>query len=113
MASIRSRRWQFGVLRSIGLTRSQLLRVVLSEAVLVGFVGCGLGLSAGLLMSVDAREVSRIVTGYYPPTVVPWGIITVGTAIVMGMSVLASLWPAISVSRSETLSLLQAGRAAA
>ena len=32
MASIRSRRWQFGILRSIGVTRGQLLRLVLSEA---------------------------------------------------------------------------------
>jgi putative ABC transport system permease protein len=113
MAGIRSRRWQLGVLRSIGLTRSQLLRLILCEATLVGFVGCAMGLTAGALMSVDARELSRVVTGYYPPVVVPWAIIGFGTALVMFITLLASLWPALAVARTEPLSLLQAGRAAA
>jgi putative ABC transport system permease protein len=113
MASIRTRRWQFGVLRSIGFTRSQLLRLVLSEAILVGIVGCGLGLAAGFLGAMDARELNRIVTGYYPPLAIPWGIIIAGTATVMVISLIASLGPAIGVARSEPLSLLQAGRAAA
>jgi putative ABC transport system permease protein len=113
MAGIRSRRWQLGVLRSIGLTRSQLLRLILCEATLVGFVGCAMGLTAGALMSVDARELSRVVTGYYPPVVVPWEIIGVGTAMVMFITLLASVWPALAVARTEPLSLLQAGRAAA
>jgi putative ABC transport system permease protein len=113
MASIRTRRWQFGVLRSIGFTRSQLLRLVLTEALLVGVVGCGLGLAAGFVMAVDARELSRIVTGYYPPMAVPWGIVSIGTAAVMVISLIASLGPAVGVARTEPLSLLQAGRAAA
>src|SRR6202000_2980533 len=55
MASIRSRRWQFGVLRSIGVTRSQLLRLVLAEALLLAVTSCALGLVAGFLMSMDAN----------------------------------------------------------
>jgi putative ABC transport system permease protein len=113
MASIRSRRWQLGVLRSVGLTRSQLLRLVLSEAILVGIVGCGLGLCAGFIMAANARQEARVVVGYIAPVAVPWAIIFVGTGAVMVVSVLASLWPAISVARSEPLTLLQAGRAAA
>ncbi len=113
LASIRTRRWQFGILRSIGLTRSQLLRIVISESILVGLVGCALGLTAGFVMALDARELSRVVTGYHPPISVPWGIIAVGTVVVMTISLVASIWPAISVSRAQPLSLLQAGRAAA
>src|SRR5437764_6062143 len=75
MASIRTRRWQFGILRSIGLTRRELLRLVIAEAILIGFVGCGLGLAAGAEMSVDARALSHITIGYTPPPAVPWGII--------------------------------------
>ena len=113
MASIRSRRWQFGILRSIGVTRSQLLRLVLAEAFLIGLVGVALGLAAGLLMSVDANQLSGVLTGYQPPIFIPWPIIWVGVGIVMGISLLASVWPAASVARSEPLSLLQAGRASA
>lgn len=111
MASIRSRRWQFGILRSIGVTRSQLLRLVLAEAFLIGLVGVGLGLAAGFLMSLDANQLSAVLTGYKPPIYIPWPIIWVGVGIVMAISMLACLWPAASVARSEPLALLQAGRA--
>jgi putative ABC transport system permease protein len=113
MASIRSRRWQFGILRSIGATRGQLLRLVLAESVLLGLVGCGLGLAAGALMSVNASGFSRNMIGYAPPIVVPWTIVGLGTGAVMLIAILASLWPATTVSRSEPLRLLQAGRASA
>ncbi len=112
MASIRTRRWQFGILRSIGVTRGQLLRLVLAEAFLIGLVGVALGLAAGAVMAVDAKALSRLTTGYAPPTAVPWGVIGIGVGIVMAISLLASLWPAITVARTEPLSLLQAGRAA-
>ena len=45
MASVRSRRWQFGVLRSIGLGRGDLLRLILAEAIMLGLVGVVLGLA--------------------------------------------------------------------
>jgi putative ABC transport system permease protein len=112
MASVRSRRWELGVLRSIGVTRGQLLRLVLAEALLLGLVGCALGLGAGAVMSADARGLSRIIIGYVPPVDIPWAIICCGVAGIMLISILASLWPAWSVSRTEPLALLQAGRAA-
>ena len=112
MASIRSRRWQFGILRSVGVTRSQLLRLVLAEALLLGIVGCGLGLIAGIEMSIDAHQLSRITLGYAPPIVVPWGIVWIGTGIVLAIALIASVTPAVSVARTEPLELLQAGRAA-
>lgn len=113
MASVRSRRWQFGVLRSIGVTRTQLLRLVLAEAVLLGLVGVGLGLTAGMTMAVNARKLSDITVGFAAPLAIPWGMILLGSAIVMAISVVASLWPAISTARQQPLELLSAGRASA
>jgi putative ABC transport system permease protein len=112
MASVRSRRWQFGVLRSIGVTRGGLLRLVLAEATLLGLVGISLGLLAGLHMSIDARQLSASIIGYKPPMVIPWAIIWIGMAVVLFISLLASIAPAVGVARSEPLSLLQSGRAA-
>jgi putative ABC transport system permease protein len=111
MASIRSRRWQFGILRSIGVTRGGLLRLVLAEAMLLGLVGCALGAAAGAQMSVDARAFSTVIIGYMPPVVIPWGIIWIGLGIVILISFLASIGPALGVARTEPLELLQAGRA--
>jgi putative ABC transport system permease protein len=111
MASIRSRRWHFGVLRSIGVTRSQLLRLVLAEAALLGLVGVALGLAAGAVMSMNANGLGRIIIGYAPPILVPWGIVLGGSGAIMVIALLASLWPAWGVTRTEPLALLQAGRA--
>jgi putative ABC transport system permease protein len=110
MASIRVRRWQLGVLRSIGLTRSQLMRLVFSEALLVGVVASGLGLIAGAVMAVDGHQMSWIVSGLHPSIVVPWSYVVIGVGVVMFVSILAGAWPAVNVSRTQPLSLLQGGR---
>ncbi len=113
MASVRSRRWQFGILRAIGLTRGQLLRLVLAEAILLGLVGATLGLVAGLDMAINAKALATAILGLAPPLSIPWGIVGLGSGIVMAIALLASLWPAIHVSRAQPLNLLQAGRSAA
>ena len=113
MASVRTRRWQLGVLRSIGVTRMQVLRLILAEGVLLGLVGCALGLATGLLMSVDANGFSRRLIGYRPPIDVPWDMVGWGLLIILCVAIIASIWPAVSASREEPLELLQAGRASA
>jgi putative ABC transport system permease protein len=113
MASVRTRRWQFGILRSIGVTRSQLLRLVLAEAILLGLVGCALGLPAGLELAVDAQSIQASLIGYSPPLAIPWNFLILGSGLIILVSVLASLWPAALVARTPTLDLLQAGRASA
>ena len=112
MAGIRTRRWQFGVLRSIGVTRGQLLRLVLAEAVLLGIVASLMGVAAGSVMAIDAHMLQVLVIGYNPPLAVPWGIVSVGIGVVLAIALGASIWPAINVARTSPLSLLQAGRAA-
>jgi putative ABC transport system permease protein len=111
MASIRSRRWQFGILRSIGLARAALLRLVLAEAVMLGFVGAALGLAAGMEISVDARRLGGAVLGYAPTMQVPWHIVLGGCAALILVALGASLWPAVNVAAAPPLELLQAGRA--
>ena len=113
VASVRSRRWQFGVLRSIGVERGMLLRLILCEGLLIGVIASLLGLLAGLLMAIDAMRLSRIVVGFDAPIRVPWSIVGLGVGAVVLISLLASLFPAWRTSRTEPLSLLQAGRAAA
>ena len=112
MASVRSRQWQFGILRSIGVTRGQLLRLVLAEAILLGAVGAAMGLAAGLLLSTNDMHLSEAIFGYNPGLSIPWPMIAIGVAVVLAVSLLASLWPAAAAARAEPLELLQAGRAA-
>jgi putative ABC transport system permease protein len=112
MASVRSRQWQFGILRSIGVTRSQLLGLVVAEALLLGVVGAAMGVAAGFLMAHNGISMSREIIGYFPAMAIPWGSIVLGICITLAITLLASLWPAASVARAQTLGLLQSGRAA-
>ena len=113
MAGVRTRRYQLGVLRAVGVTRGQIVRLVLAEAALLGVVATVLGVSAGLLMSVNARELQGWIVGYVPPLRLAWDVIGLGAGVVMLTSVVAALYPALSTARTSVLSLLQAGRAAA
>jgi len=110
MAGIRSRMWEFGVLRSIGLTRGVLLRVVLVEAILLGCVGAAMGIACGAVLTFGSRAILALTIGHRPPFVVPWDVVGLGACAVIGVSVIASILPAVSVARREPLGLLQAGR---
>lgn len=111
MASVRSRRWQFGILRSVGASAGQLMRMIVAEAILLGLVGVALGLAAGLQMAFSAHAMTRTVAGYSPPIIIPWWILAFGGLLVLLVSLLASLGPAFQAMRTTPLKLLQAGRA--
>lgn len=51
MMSVTQRRQQIGMLRSIGMTRNQILRLVVSEGLLVGIIGTIIGLILGPLLA--------------------------------------------------------------
>jgi ABC-type lipoprotein release transport system permease subunit len=85
----------------------------LAESLLIGLIGTAMGLVAGTAMSIDARRLGAITVGYIPPIAIPWDMVGLGIGLVMLLSIIASLGPAIAVARSESLTLLQAGRASA
>lgn len=112
IASMRSRMWEFGVLRSIGITRWQLVRLILIETMLIGLVACLLSLAFGLTAGWCGVGMARY-GGWFagPPSfLIPWTQLGFGFALTLGLCLLAGLWPAIQAGRSEPLSLLQAGR---
>lgn len=113
MAGVRARRYQLGILRAVGLTRNELMRLVLAEALLLGIVACVLGTAAGFLMTINARQAQGWLVGYVPPLRIAWSVLWTGLAAVMSVSMIAAMWPAWSTARTTVLRLLQAGRAAA
>jgi putative ABC transport system permease protein len=115
MASVRARRWEFGILRSQGVTRSGLFRMILAEGILIGLITCLLSLGFGILSGWCGTGISQYVSffgGLAPPLVVPWAQLSIGFGMAFGLCLLAALWPAILTGRAEPLKLLQAGRAA-
>lgn len=115
LASIRARRWDFGVLRAIGFTRWSLVRLVIAEGMLVGLVTAILSVAFGLLAGWSGAGVSQYISffgGMYPPLVVPWLDILWGVLAAVALSTVAAIWPALSIGRTQPLALLQQGRGA-
>jgi putative ABC transport system permease protein len=115
MASVRARRWEFGVLRSQGVTRSGLVRMVLAEGLLIGLITCLLSLAFGVFSAWCGTGISQSVSffgGLAPPLVIPWPSLAFGFALTLALCLAAALGPAVATGRAEPLRLLQEGRAA-
>jgi len=116
-ASVRARQWEFGILRAVGVKRFALVRLVLAEALLIGFVASLLSLSFGILTGWTCLGLVRYVSnpwfeGVATPLVIPWDVLSYGYALTFLLCIAAALWPAIRVGRTEPLQLLQNGRSA-
>ncbi len=110
LASVRSRRWELGVLRSIGLTRGQLMRMILAESFILGLAAAAAGVVCGAVLVSGARGMTSSLLGFRPPLTIPWSVVLGGCGAVVAVSVCAALWPAFRSSRTEPLTLLQTGR---
>ncbi len=113
LASVRTRQWDMGVLRSLGLTRWALVRLILAEGCMIALVACTLSLGFGLLAGWCGVGISQYVSffgGMAPTLVVPWRQLLLGSGLTLVLCLAAALWPAIATGRQEPLRLLQAGR---
>ncbi|AMV31547.1 FtsX-like permease family protein [Pirellula sp. SH-Sr6A] len=116
IASVRSRQWEFGILRSIGTTRLQLVKIVIAETLLIGLSACMLSLSFGLIAGWCGVGMALYGNwGQYfgtPEFLVPWQQLGFGFVITLSLCAIAAAWPAFRIGRAEPLSLLAAGRSA-
>jgi len=112
--SVIQRRREIGILRSLGISRSQLLRLFICEAGLIGFLGSLVGIGFGLgLAKVMLYFVSRTITALYilvkaDHLVVPPSVLFIGFGMGLFVSILSSIGPAKEASRippTEALSL--------
>lgn len=113
LASVKSRTWEFGVLRSIGMTRGQLAKLILLEAVMIGVSACAVSLIFGLTAGWCAVGMAQYAGGFFagpPPLLIPWSSLGFGIALTLTLCVIAALWPALRTGLAEPLRLLQAGR---
>ena len=115
LASVRARRWEFGVLRALGFTRGTLFRLVVAESLLIAWVAVVLSITIGMLAGWCGTGASASMSffgGMKPILTVPWAAIFIGSTLLMMFAIGAASIPARSVVRTPTLRMLKAGRAA-
>ena len=100
------RRRIMGVLRALGATRGDVLRIVLTEAAVLGVVGAGLGLLLGIAIGRTLVElVSRTINDLYfvvavNETILPPGSILKALLAGFGTAIAGALLPALEVAGS-------------
>lgn len=113
LASVRSRYWEIGVLRSIGIPQSAIVRAILAEGLMIGLVAGLLSVGFGILAGWCGCGIAQYLSffgGLHPNLTIPWPAIACGVFLVLSLAVLAAVWPAMSIGRLQPLILLQRGR---
>jgi putative ABC transport system permease protein len=111
-ASLARRREELGVLRAVGATRAQVLRLVLAEAALLGVAGTAAGVPLGWLAArANVAAVSGTIRSLYllegieAVTVGP-GLVLLAVATGVAGAVAGALGPALDASREDPRALL-------
>ena len=110
IVSVRSRRWEMGVLRACGMTRGGLVRMIAAESILMGICACIMSLASGVfyaylaLKLVDFAPMFGIIA---PEMLIPWSKLFYGFALTLGVCFCAGIVPAITAGMADTTTLLQ------
>jgi len=104
--SVVERRREIGMLRAVGMMRSQVRRAIYVESVLISVYGAVLGLLVGVLfgwlftksLADDGLEIA----------VVPWGQALLFLVVAAVVGVLAALWPGHRAARTRPLEAIAA-----
>ncbi|MCZ6876761.1 MAG: FtsX-like permease family protein [Acidobacteria bacterium] len=111
-ASLLRRRLEFGLLRSLGATRGQVLGLILGEVSLLGILGVLLGLPMGYLVARSNVEmVSSTLTNLYllqeiESLQIPPSLYALAVCIGLGGAMAGAFLPALDMSRKNSKSLL-------
>ncbi len=99
---------EIGMLRALGMYRRQIGLLVLTEALLLGSIGSGLGVGFGLIMarglmrSMRAISGSEVVSTSIPTDGLAWAL-----AVGMGVTLVSAILPAMKASRVSPLEALR------
>ncbi|MGH2735405.1 MAG: ABC transporter permease, partial [Actinomycetota bacterium] len=100
---------EFGLLRAMGATGSQILRAVVIESAIVGVVASLIGLGAGALIAVGLQNLLRAFGSDLPSTTLQFQPRTIVVAMLVGVGVtmLASIAPARRAARISPMAALR------
>lgn len=109
-AAIRQRRYEFGILRAVGATRWQILRLVIAQMSILVIVGIVIGAVLGIYIAFMATRVDHRMVGFDSRFVISWGSILWGALITAGLATALTAGPAMGASRAGIRALVSEGR---
>jgi putative ABC transport system permease protein len=94
---------ELGMLRAVGMTRGQVVRMVLAEAVLIGLIGGVLGLIAGVVLTHIFLMGMNAMSGYQVEYIWAPGNLVLTFVAALIISQLAAIFPARRAARVKVL----------
>ena len=107
MMNVMERTREIGMLRGVGMTRWQVVKMILAEAGLMGVIGGVLGMGVGLFMSQIFLMGANTTQGYDLQYVVPVQGLALAIVIALVVSQLAALWPSGRAARLQIVEAIQ------
>jgi putative ABC transport system permease protein len=109
--TVAQRTREFGLLRTLGASRSQLMRAVLGEGLMLGILGAVLGLLGGIALAPALDQLFKSFGADLPDsgTVLETRTIVVSLAVGIGVTVLAGIAPALRATRVSPLAAMREG----
>jgi putative ABC transport system permease protein len=105
--SVIERTQEIGMLRAIGTTRGQIIRMVLAEAGLMGVIGGILGVGTGVVLARILFVGMTTMSGYQLTFTLPPESVAVSLVIALIVSQFAAIPPAIRAARIRIIEALQ------
>ena len=105
--NVMERTQEIGMLRAVGMTRDQVVRMVLSEAALMGLIGGLMGLVFGVILSRLFLSAMANMSGYSLTYVLPVENILAALLIAFVTSQVAALLPTLRAGRIRILEAIQ------
>ena len=96
---------EVGLLRALGWRRSRVLSLILGEAVVLGLLGSVVGTALAYL-GVRALLLNPTSRGFIDPNLPP-GVIAIGLALGVGLSLVGGLYPALRAARLDPTEALR------
>ncbi len=107
MANVASRTRQLAVLRAVGATKSQIARLVIGEALVLGAIGASLGLILGMHAAHGVNELTHRIWGFPLRFALDWPFVGGAVALTVGVCLIAGLLPAHRAAQSNVVRAMQ------
>jgi len=98
---------EIGMLRGVGMTRGQVVRMILAEAALIGVIGGILGLVFGVILSRIFLLAMTAMSGYSLTYVLPLERVLMAVVLAFLVSQVAASLPAARAARIRILDAIQ------
>jgi len=107
MMNVLERIREIGTLRSVGMTRLQVGKMILSEALVMGLMGGLFGVAFGAYGAYYAVIGMAESTGWTVTYILPKTLLVAGMIIALGISQLSALYPAWQAARTNIIEAVQ------